>query len=154
MCTADEQPAAPSSVAEALRTAHASLDYLNSPAAAGIAAAGLGDVLVSLGQLRAKTSAAHAGLLRRFDAAGAHDGDGYPSSWSWLKAMTRISPGAATAAVRQMRALARHPRLHAAMARGDLSESWFAEITAQARKLPAGLRDDTDKILLQAAAAG
>ena len=156
MCTADQQPsgAAPSSVAEALRAAHAGLDYLNSPAAADLAPAGLGDVLVSLGQLRAKTTAAHAGLLRRFEAAGAHDGDGYPSSWSWLTAMTKISPGAATATVRQMRSLARHPRLHAAMARGGLSESWFAEITGQTRKLPDELRDDTDKILLEAAAAG
>src|SRR5215469_3065017 len=103
MCTGNDQPdlAAPGSVAEALRAAHRGLDYLNSPAGGELDAAVIGEVLRSLGELRAKFTAAHAGLLRRFDAADAHDGDGYGSSAAWLAAQARMSRKAARAAVRQ-----------------------------------------------------
>jgi hypothetical protein len=53
------------------------------------------------------TSAAHAGLLRRFDAAGAHDADGYGSSSSWLAAKAGMPRQAARTAVRQMRQILR-----------------------------------------------
>src|SRR5215472_1104380 len=103
MCTGNEQPSlrAPGSVAEALRAAHQGLDYLNSPAGAELEAAAIGQVLRSLGELRAKFAAAHAGYLRRFDAADGHDSDGYGSSAAWLAAMTKMSRKAARAAVRQ-----------------------------------------------------
>ncbi len=156
MCTASDQPrgSAPGSVAEALRAAHRSLDYLNSPAAGEVAASAIGDVLRSLGELESKFTAAHAGFLRRFDAAGAHDADGYGSAASWLAAMTRMSPKAARAAVRRMRRLGERRQLEQAMGRGALSESWFAEIDELTRKLPGELRAGTDKILLEAATAG
>ena len=78
MCITDDS--APGSVTEALRLAHASMDYLNSPAATELHAAACGPVLSSLGELQAKVTAAHAGFLRRFDAADAHDADGYGTS--------------------------------------------------------------------------
>lgn len=86
--------------------------------------------------------------------ADAHDSDGYASSASWLAAMTKVSRGAARTAVRQMRQLGQHRRLAEAMARGELPESWFAEIELYTRKLLPELRGDTDKILAEAAAAG
>src|SRR5215472_10611923 len=100
MCTDGKMPG---SVAEALRTAHAGLDYLNSPAGAGLHAAGTGGVLTSLGELQAKVTAAHAAFLRRFDAAGAHDADGYGTSAAWLAAKAQLSAKDARAAVRRMR---------------------------------------------------
>ena len=60
----------------------------------------------------------------------------------------------ARAAVRQMRQLSERPGLHDAVATGDLSRSWAVAIADWTRKLPAAMRDETDKILLQAAAAG
>jgi hypothetical protein len=60
----------------------------------------------------------------------------------------------ARAAVRQMRQFSQRPGLHDAVATGDLSRSWAEAIARWTRKLPAGMRDETDKILLQAAAAG
>jgi hypothetical protein len=39
-------------------------------------------VLIAPGEIQAKLTAAHAGFLRRFDAAGAHDADGYGTSSS------------------------------------------------------------------------
>src|ERR1700757_3350089 len=99
----------PGSVADALRIVHAGMDYLNSPDAALLDPAALGGVLTSLGELQAKFTAAQAAFLRRFDAADAHDADGYGTSSAWLGAMTRLKAGDAKATVAQMRTLGRHP---------------------------------------------
>jgi Domain of unknown function (DUF222) len=152
MCAPDSD--APGSAAEALRMVSAGLDYLNSPAAADLPDAALGEVLTSLGEIQAKFTAAQAALLRRFDAADAHDADGYATSKAWLAAMTRMTGKDAGAVVRRMRTLGRHPHLADAMADGQLSQSWALEIADWTRELPAELRGETDKILLEAAAAG
>lgn len=81
------------SAAEALRMAHAALDYLNSPAAADLNGSACGEMLIGLGEIQAKLAAAHAGFLRRFDAADAHDSDGYGSSSAWLAAKGGMSKG-------------------------------------------------------------
>jgi len=88
MCTGNGT--APGSVAEALRMANAGLDYLNGRAAGGLDAGGFGGVLIALGEVQAKTAAAHASVLSRFDAADAHDSDGYGTSRSWLGAMAKM----------------------------------------------------------------
>src|SRR5215831_16143251 len=145
MCTDGGQPpgsdapggSVPGSVAEALRTAHAGLDYLNSPAAAGLHPAAAGGVLTSLGELQAKVTAAHAGFLRRFDAADAHDTDGYGTSAAWLAAMAKLAPGDARAAVRRMRQLTEHRHLADALAAGRISASWAGQIIELTRRLPA-----------------
>src|ERR1700722_1984449 len=123
MCTADAvQPGglAFAGPAAALRTASAAFDFLNAACAAGLDGAACGDLLVSLGEVRAKLTAAHAGLLRRFDAAGAHDTDGYGSSSAWLAAKAGMSKGAARSAVRQMRQLGDRPLLDTALAAGTV----------------------------------
>jgi len=152
MCTGDGQ--VPGTVAGALRMTHAGLDYLNSPAAAELPAAACGPMLSALGELQAKVTAAHAAFLRGFDAAGAHDADGYCTSAAWLAAMTKMAKKDAKAAVWRMRRLTEHAGLAEALARGKLSWSWAAEIIELTRKLPAGLRGGTGQILLDAAAGG
>ena len=152
MCTGDSE--LPGNAGEALRAVHAGLDYLNGPDAALLDPAALGGVLTSLGELQAKFTAAHAGFLRRFDAADAHDADGYGTSSAWLGAMTRLKPGDAKATVAQMRTLGRHPQFADAMAAGQISSSWVNQLDRLTRKLPAELRGETDQILLAAAAAG
>jgi hypothetical protein len=152
VCTDGDQ--VPGSVGEALRMAHASLDCLNGPAGADLPATGLGEVLVSLAEIQAKFTAAHAALLARFDAADAHDGDGYGTPRSWLAAMTKMTFKDAGTAVRQMRLLGRHPGLADAMAAGQVTQSWALEIAGWTQKLPPELRGQTDQILLEAAAGG
>ena len=78
MCTADGRMFG--SVAEALRTANAVMDYLNGPDGAALDAVSCGSVLRSLAAVRAKFTAAHAAVLARFDAADAHASDGYGTS--------------------------------------------------------------------------
>jgi hypothetical protein len=145
---------APQSVAGALGMARAAVDYLNAPDAAGLDGTAYGEVLVALGEIQAKLAAAQTEFLRRFDAADAHDTDGYGSSSAWLAAKTRISRKDARAAVRDMRRFAARPLLRDAVAAGQISRSWAGAIAEWTKKLPAEMLPETDKILLQAAAAG
>jgi hypothetical protein len=138
----------PGSVAKALQLGNVFVDYLNSPAAAGLDGAACGEVLIELGEIQAKLAAAYATFLRRFDAADAHDADGYGSSSAWLTAKGRMTKRDALAAVRQMRQFSERPGLHDAVATGDISKSWADAITRWTRKLPEGMRAETDKILL------
>ncbi len=116
--------------------------------------AACGELLICLGEVQAKLTAAHAGFLRRFDAADAHDADGYGSSSAWLAAMAGMSKKAAKASVRQMRQLGDRPLPGTALAAGDITDSLAFTIADWTRKLPAEMRTKTDRILLEAAAAG
>jgi hypothetical protein len=140
-------------VAEALRTAVVCLDYLI-PTAPELSAAACGEALSTLGEVRSKLAAAHAVLLRRFDALDGHDADGYGSSSAWLAAMTKMTRKDAKAAVRQMRTLSERPHLESALGAGDVSDSWAAEIAGWLRRLPEELRAGTEKVLADAATAG
>src|ERR1700678_1710562 len=75
---------------QALAMASAAMDYVNS-AVAGLDGRACGDLLIALGEVQAKLTAAHAGVLRRFDAADAHDCDGYGSSSAWPAAKAGLS---------------------------------------------------------------
>ena len=158
MCTGNGP--APGSVSEALRMARAGLDYLNGPARQQLNAGSYGPVLRSLGELQASFTAAHASVLSGFDAADAHDADGYSTSATWLAAMAKMSRKDADAAMRQMRAFRRHRQLADALAAGQISASWAAQILEWIRKLPAALRADAEAIagivdiLVKAAVSG
>jgi hypothetical protein len=163
MCTADATHAsgdalgpdgfAFSGAPQALKMAGAAMDYVNT-AVSGLDGLACGELLVAMGEVQAKLTAAHAAVLRRFDAADAHDADGYGSSSSWLAAKAGMSKKGARAAVRQMRQLGARPLLGSALAAGDVTESLACTIADWTRKLPATMQDETDRILLQAAAAG
>ena len=156
MCTADGVPGGSGfgSVAEALRAGAAFADYLNAADAAELEPAALGEALVCIGEIQSKLAVAYAEFLFRFDAHDGHDADGYASSSAWLAAMGRLSKKDAKAAVRRMRVIARHPLLARGMAAGEISESWAREIVSWLKKLPEELRDGTEGILAEAAAAG
>ena len=152
MCTADGRVFG--SVAEALRMANATMDYLNSPEAADLDPAACGTVLRSLAEVQAKFTAAHAAVLARFDAADAHDADGYGNSVAWLMAMTDMTRPDAKTKVWRMRLLRDHPEMADALASADISKSQALAIAKWTKKLPAELRAETIKILVEAAAAG
>ena len=152
MCTADGQGLG--SVAEALRMTRAGLDYLNGPGAGELDAAACGAVLRSLGEIEAKFTAAHASVLARFDAADAHDCDGYGTSAAWLMAMADMTRPDAKTKVWRMRLLRDHPEMAGALADADISKSQALAIAKWTKKLPAELRAETIRILVQAATAG
>src|ERR1700733_14811273 len=140
-------------VADALRMTRAGLDYLNGMAGE-LDAAACGSVLRSLGEIEAKFTAAHASVLARFDAADAHDCDGYGTSAAWLMAMTDMTRPDAKTKVRRMRLLRGQPAMADALVSADISKSQALAIAEWTRKLPAELRAETIKILVQAAQAG
>jgi Domain of unknown function (DUF222) len=156
MCAGDDTAGrgAPASAGEALRTAAASLDYLSSLAAGDLDGPGCGAALVELSHLQAKLAGARVRLLRRFDAVNGHDADGHGSATPWLTAKAGLTRKAARSQVRQMRRLGGRPDLEAAMAGALLTESQADEIAEWTRTLPAEIRAATDKIIVQAAAAG
>jgi len=162
MCTPDGSGcalAAPgaafSSAADALRVGRALGAYLNSPAAADLEGPARGEALEALGAITSLLGAAQNGLLRRFDAGYDHDADGYASSAAWLAAKNHLGRKDATAAVRQMRLLARHPLLDAATATGAVTISWAREIAGWTGRIDHDeLQQEADKILVDAATAG
>jgi len=127
----------------------AGLDYLNAADAALLGSAAQGECLRALGRANAKFTAAHAALVRAFDAAGGPEADGYPTPRAWLTARTRITKGAANEAVKWERTLARHPKLAAGLAAEEISPSWAAKIAAWNGRLPEAEIDGADEILLQ-----
>jgi hypothetical protein len=141
-------------VAEALSMMDAALDYLDGPEGAALETSSLGDVLESLTGISGRFAAVRASILARFDAAEAHDADGYGSSATWLTATGKMTRKAANAQVRQMRQLRDHPELRAALAGKGITESWAAEMAGWTSKLPPEWRDEADGILVDAAAAG
>jgi hypothetical protein len=149
----DDGYRAPGDAIDALGMAGAGLDYLNGRAA-NIDPCDLGVVLTRLGELQAKLTAAHAEVLRRFDAADAHNADGYGTSSAWLMEMTRMARKDARAAVHEMRLLGDHAAVAAALAAGEITRSLGLELIGWTGKLPEELRAETDQILLGAAAAG
>ena len=62
-----------------------------------------------------------------------------------------MSKGAAKASVRHMRQLGDRPLLNTALAAGDITDSLAFTIADWTRKLPAEMRTETDRILLDAA---
>jgi hypothetical protein len=152
MCT--DGDAVPADAAEALRMLDGALDYINGPLSGELPPGASGEALLALGRVSGKLAAARARILSRFDAGREHDGDGYGSSAAWLAARGKVTRKAANAQVRQMRQLRRHPVIADALARGEASESWAAEMAEWTRKLPPQLREGVDKLLVDTAAAG
>jgi hypothetical protein len=145
----------PGGYAEALVTLAASLDRLNAAVAAGeVPESALGEVLLQLETAGAKHAAARAAVLARFDAADAHNPDGYSSSSSWLRDKAGMTHRAAKGQMKQMRALRDRPLLAGAMTQGRLQESYAADIVRWTKPLPVAEKMAADEILLGALGAG
>jgi len=153
MCTVSE-PAAPSSTAQALAMVRAGLGYLSACDAAELGTSAQAEALIGLEQAGAQHTAARARMLAAFTAQQGHHADGQYGPASWLRAFTRVTPGAAGAAVKWARRLAAHPVIAEALADGQLSVSWAKMICDGTDQLPEDRRADADRILLAAAQGG
>ncbi len=113
------------------------------------------DCLRALAVAEARQAAVHARVLAAFSVPGGGlHGDGHASPRMWLSWQARATRGAAAGQVSWMRRLAAHPRIAAALAGGAVSLSWAALLAGWTEVLPAGHRDDADRILLAGVAAG
>ena len=153
MCTATER-AAPASTGEALAMVRAGLGYLAGCDAGSLATAAQADLLIGLEAAEAQHTAARARILAAFTAQQGYEADGYYGAASWLRAITRVTKGAAAAAAGWARRLAAHPVIAAALAQGQPPVSLARLICDWTDKLPEDLRADADAILLAAVLGG
>ena len=141
------------STREALGMFRAVMGYLSADAA-GMAAEAQAECLLALEEMDAVKTAARAKILGAFTAAQGYAADADYSPRSWLIHRTRITRGAAAGHLAWARRAAAHPRVAAALADGEISESYARKICEWDDKLPRDCRDAADAILLAAAAAG
>jgi hypothetical protein len=146
--------AVPGSAGEALAMAEASLRWLAAADVASLPAAAQAGALRALERLQSVQAAARARVLAGFTARRGFEADGQGSARTWLTWQTRITPGAARAAVASMRRLEDHPAVAEALAEAAVSVSWARHITGWTDALPVENRQDADVILLAAAAGG
>jgi Domain of unknown function (DUF222) len=145
---------APADVREALDMVRVGLDYLAAADAAQLPVAVQAECLRELEQHDAMATAARAGFLAAFTAGQGHAGDGDYSAVSWLIHCTGITRGAAVGHSAWARRAATHPRVLAALAAGQVSESAGRLICLWTGKLPLEYQDAGDEQLLAAVAGG
>jgi Domain of unknown function (DUF222) len=144
----------PLDAADALAMTQAGLSFLATCEADQLPAVTQAEVLTGLEGAEARLTAARSAVLGRFCAAHAYEADGQFGPKPWLRAFTRITPGAAGVALAWMHRLQAHPLVADALAGEVISVSWAREICAWTDRLPPELAGDADRILLAAAAAG
>ena len=132
----------------------AGLGYLAAADAAQLPAATQAECLRELEQHDAMATAARAGFLAAFTAGQGHAGDGDYSAVSWLIHRTGITRGAAVGHTAWAKRVATHPKVVAALAAGQVSESVGRVICLWTGKLPLEYRDAGDEQLLAAFAGG
>jgi hypothetical protein len=110
--------------------------------------------LAGLERADAIETAARASVLTAFTAAQGHCEDGDYSPRSWLIHKTRVTKGVATGHIAWVRRARAHPRIAAALAAGELTESYARTLCQWTDKLPEQCRGTADEILAGAAGKG
>jgi len=144
---------APSSAREALDMVRAGLGYLAAADAAQLSAATQAECLRELGQADAMATAARAFILAGFTAGQGYADDADYSARSWLIHQTHITRGAAVGYTAWAKRVAAHPRVLAALAAGQVSESAGRLICRWTNRLPEKFREESEEFLVAAAAA-
>jgi len=133
---------------------HAGLGYLAAADATALAAETQARLLRGLEQATAMGTAARASILGAFTAGQGYSADADYSPRAWLINRTGVTKGAAVAYTAWTRRAAAHPDVAAAMAAGEISESFARTICLWTDKLPQDCRPAADAILLAAALGG
>jgi hypothetical protein len=114
---------APASAREALDMVRAGLAYLAAADATQLSAATQAECLRELEQDAAVATAARASMLAGFTAGQGYAGDADYSAVSWLMHRTGITRGAAVGHTAWAKRTGTHPKVLAALAAGQVSES-------------------------------
>jgi hypothetical protein len=139
---------------EAAQTACAALGFLAATDPVQLAAAQQAQCLQILERATSMGTAARALILGAFTSGRGYCEDADYSPRSWLIHRTAVTKGTATAYTAWARRAAAHPRVTAALAGGEVSESYARTICEWSDKLPQDCRDAADQILIAAAKAG
>jgi hypothetical protein len=144
---------APACAREALDMVRAGLGYLAAADAAQLAAT-QAECLRELEQADAVATAARASILASFTAGQGYAGDAEYGAVSWLIHQTHITSGAAVGHTAWAKRVTTHPKVLAVLAAGQVSESVGRLICLWTNRLPEKFRDQSDELLLAAAAGG
>ena len=106
------------------------------------------------GAADAISTAARASFLSVFTVGKGYSADADYSARAWLMHKTGITRGAAASHTAWASRAGTHPLVVAALATGELSESCGRAICRWTDKLPEKFRDESDELLIAAAAAG
>jgi Domain of unknown function (DUF222) len=142
------------SVSEAMDMVQAGLSYLAAADAAQLAAQTQAECLQKLEQADAISTAVRASFLASFTAGQGYSADADYSPRAWLMHRTGITRGAAASHTTWARRTVTHPKVMAALAAGNLSESYGRTICRWTDTLPEKFREESDELLIAAAAAG
>jgi hypothetical protein len=112
------------------------------------------ECLRNLERTDAISTATRASFLSAFSAVKGYSADADYSATAWLMHKTGITRGAAASHTAWARRYGTHPRVIAALAAGDLSESYARTICRWTDRLPEKYRDGSDELLVAAAAEG
>jgi Domain of unknown function (DUF222) len=145
---------APACAREALDMVRAGLGYLAAADANQLSAATQAECLRGLEQADAVATAARAAILAGFTAGQGYAGDAEYSAVSWLVHRTGITRGAAVGHAAWAGRTRTHPKVVAALAAGQVPESVGRLICLWTGRLPEKFRDESDELLLAAAAGG
>jgi len=143
-----------SSAKEAAHVARAALSYLAAADAAQLAVDEQAECLQVFEQADAIGTAARASFLSVFTSGQGYSADADYSPRAWLIHKTRVTKVVAVAHTAWAKRTVTHPQVVAALAAGDLSESYGRTICRWSDKLPEDCRAAADAILLSAAGAG
>ena len=115
-----------------------------------------GDSSQSISRLstNAISTAARASFLSAFTAGQGYAADADYSATAWLMHRTGITRGAAVGNITWAKRTGTHPKVVAALAAGELSESYGRVICGWTDRLPEKFREESDELLVKAAAAG
>ena len=142
------------SVAEAIDMARAALGYLAAADATQLPAETQAECVWGLERTDAISTAVRARFLAAFTVGKGYAEDADYSARAWLMHKTGVTRGAAASHTAWAKRAATHPRVVAALATGDLSESYGRTICQWTDRLPEDCRPAADVILLSAATAG
>ncbi len=142
------------SVDEAMDMARAALGYLAAVDATQLAVETQAECLRGLERTDAISTAARASFLSAFSVGKGYSADADYSARSWLMHRTGITRGAAASHTAWAKRADTHPRVLAALATEELSESYGRTICQWTDKLPEKFREESDELLVKAAAAG
>src|SRR5690348_12452094 len=142
------------SASEALDMVRSGLRFLAGADAAELTSEEQAEVLRGLERAHSAATAARTSVLGAFTAGQGYAADADYSARSWLMHQTGITRGASVFHTAWVKRAARHPRLYAALAAAEISESYARTLCTWTDKLPPGRRDEADELLAREAAAG
>jgi hypothetical protein len=142
------------SAREAAQVVRAGLGYLAAADATAMAAETQAQCLMALEQANSMGTAARTSILAAFTSGQGYSADADYSPCAWLIHKTQVTKGAAVAYTAWVRRAAEHPQVAAALAAGEISESFARTICTWTNKLPEDCRPAADEILLRTAQAG